>query len=202
MIRALTPPDSRLNEEMRDKIEDAEFCNPFMIGSSTMRGFPHEPPCAGYSFENVAVDWSGTRHLILNCRQLVSKKPLLIVCYSGVNDVTAGVHTATIVDNVKALMSSVMCPFVYISIICGPMQQRCGRKTVEKIQDINAQLKLLCSTQRGCLYLDVADIFSEGDFVADGLHLNPTGYARLFKSLGVLLESRQRVPFTGGVRKS
>lgn len=184
------PPRAYLLRLMKEKTKLAVTGVPFLIGSSTLRRIPTNV-ISGMFFENIAVDWSGTLQLKVLCKEIESKKPTLIVCYSGVNDL-GHIPPSLIIANILGTSRSFKCSFVYISIICSRIQHFIGKERLNMIKDINSQVEIYLK-QNGNYFLNLSNHFEEEHFENDGLHLNECGNALLLVFLEEFIQDKKLV---------
>ncbi len=112
--------------------------------------------------------------------------PRAVVVYAGTNDIHAGVSPNVVVDRLRCLRYRIGAklgwtrPVLFVAITPNPSRWAEWPASA----DVNAAVAALAQVDPGLVYVDVATAFlatgSPPDaslFVADGLHLSPSGYA-------------------------
>ncbi len=109
-------------------------------------------------------------------------RPRAIVLYAGENDISSGASPARVLSELNALLESKArtlgaTPVYYISI--KPSLQRWHEFATQT--RANTMIKNLAATRADLVFIDVVQVMlrdgqPRGIYVADGLHLNRTGY--------------------------
>jgi lysophospholipase L1-like esterase len=160
--------------------------NPILfVGSSTIRLWPTADAFPGLPVINRGFGGSTIADVSYFADRIVFKyKPRLIVIYSGDNDIASGKSPETVFANFQHFITSVRrhlgdTPILYLSI--KPSNARW--KFWPKMQDVNARVKEIATTDNQLTYVDTAPSLLGPDgkpraelFRDDGLHLNEKGY--------------------------
>ncbi|MCA8966294.1 MAG: hypothetical protein H6838_13260 [Planctomycetes bacterium] len=134
---------------------------------------------------------------------VVREDPSVVVVFSGTNDIAGDAPrsaewVAARFDELVARLRALGCdaPLVYIAISPTPSRER----HLAIVQDANARIAARCAADPGLWFVDTASgLLDENGrpdprwFVADRLHLDPSGYALWTRALRPLLE-RLRAP--------
>lgn len=122
--------------------------------------------------------------------------PRVIVLYAGDNDVAEGLTAEAVLQDFRRFVERVRSeqpavPVVYLAIKPSPARLR----WLEVAREANQRIRAWCESQSGVRFVDVFTpmLDSAGRprselFVADGLHMNESGYRLWAERLGPVLE--------------
>lgn len=172
--------------EKEDQLHPTKPGGTVFVGSSSIRlwdlkkSFPEIDPL------NRGFGGSEMADSVEFCRQLVLKhKPRLIVVYAGDNDLAHGTSAEEIADDLAEFVGLVRAELPEAKIIFLSVKPSIARwKLIEEQNETNKRCAAVLATDPHAVFLDVGACLLTADgkpdpkfFLADGLHLNPAGYA-------------------------
>ena len=119
----------------------------------------------------------------LRLDEIIDLKPKAVFLMAGINDL----YRATSPDEVFSSFKRVVSTFTKSGIkvyLQGTLQcsvKICGKSKIEKISEINSNLRKLADESNGVVFIDINSNLSDADglmtaFTPDGIHLKPEGY--------------------------
>lgn len=183
------PPQPFADEIARFAEQDAtappQACSFLFVGSSTIRFWRSlDQDMSPYPVINRGFGGSKIEDVDLYFDKVVAPyAPRAIFFYAGENDLSAGETVETVVANFERFMEMKTAklgdaPVYFISL--KPSKLRLAQLPLQT--EVNARIKALAETRPDLTYVDVTPaMLDQGTpkdiYVADGLHMNPDGYA-------------------------
>jgi lysophospholipase L1-like esterase len=135
-------------------------------------------------------------------RIILKYKPGVIVFYAGDNDISADKPPQQVLDDFQELVSQVHERLPQTRIIYLPIKPSPARWPMwPKMQTVNAGVKKRSASDPRLIYADTASPMLDESgrprpelFLADGLHLNATGYNLWTQILAPILRLQSRMP--------
>lgn len=168
-----------------DAVAPPQACSFLFVGSSTIRLWRSlDQDMAPYPVINRGFGGSKIEDVDFYFDKVVAPyKPRAIFFYAGENDLSAGETVDTVVANFERFLQLKSAqlgdaPVYFISL--KPSKLRLAQMPQQA--EVNARIKALAETRSDLRYVDVIPaMMDQGGpkdiYIADGLHMNPDGYA-------------------------
>jgi lysophospholipase L1-like esterase len=170
------------------------------VGSSSIRMWDVETLLPGYGIVNRGFGGSQMSDALEHMDRLVLvHRPRLVVLYEGDNDIAAGESPADVAKEFQEFARRLRVALPETQLVYLSIKPSLARwELYRQMQQANAAIEAYCQQDDRCRFVDVSQVMLNDQrqprpelFLADGLHLNETGY-RLWSDLVRPLLNKRR----------
>lgn len=145
------------------------------------------------SILNRGIAGDTTEGVLNRLGEVVSLKPSKLFILIGANDISGGLTTQAIADNIRKIIVQVKEDTPKTKIYLeGLLPSRSRERPDSKVRELNHQLEFI-AMENECTYIDLFPAFTSGgrlnwDYSLDGLHLTDAGVTKWLEYLKPYLE--------------